>query len=86
MVAAGTLVMADVRVVWESPEIPNPPLSVQSALPEDFKTALRNAMVELRTADPVALDAVDRAYGGGFRPATLTDFAPLVALFERRAE
>jgi phosphonate transport system substrate-binding protein len=86
MVAAGTLAMADIAVVWESPMIPNPPLSVQAALPEDFKTALRNAMVELRTADPVALDAVDRSHGGGFRPATLADFAPLVALFEARAE
>lgn len=83
MVAAGTLVMADIRVVWQSPEIPNPPLVVQAALPDDFKTALRNAMVELRTADPAALDAIDRTYGGGYRPATSTDFADLVALFER---
>ena len=86
LVATGTLAMADIAVVWQSPEIPNPPVVVQSALPEDFKTALRNAMVELRTADPVALDAVDRAYGGGYRPAAAADFAPLDALFEREAE
>lgn len=86
LVATGTLAMADIAVVWQSPEIPNPPVVVQSALPEDFKTALRNAMVELRAADPVALDAVDRAYGGGYRPAAAADFAPLVALFEREAE
>ncbi|MCW5717594.1 MAG: phosphate/phosphite/phosphonate ABC transporter substrate-binding protein [Bauldia sp.] len=86
MVAAGTLVMADIAVVWRSPEIPNPPLVVQSALPEDLKTALRNAMVELRTADPAALDAIDGAYGGGYRPATASEFAPLVVLFERPAE
>lgn len=86
MVDAGTLAMTDIAVVWESPVIPNPPLAVQSALPEDFKTALRDAMVELRTASPVALDAIDRTYGAGFRPTTLADFAPLVALFERPAE
>jgi len=83
MVAAGTLVMADIAVVWESPEIPNPPVVVQVALPEDFKTAFRNAMVDLRTADPAALDAIDRTHGGGYQPATADDFAPLVALFER---
>lgn len=86
LVAAGTLTMADIAIVWQSPLIPNPPVVVQAALPDDFKTALRNAMVELRTADPAALDAVDRAYGGGYRPATATDFAALVALFTRPAE
>lgn len=86
LVAAGTLVMADIAVVWQSPQIPNPPVVVQSALPEDFKTALRAAMIDLRTADPGAFDAIDRAYGGGYRPVTADDFAPLVALFERPAE
>lgn len=80
MVAAGTLAMNQIQIVWRSPEIPNGPLSVQASLPEDLKTALRNAMVELRTADPAAFVAADRADGRGFRPVDAAAFAPLIAV------
>ncbi len=82
MVAAGTLSMDQVRIVWQSPLIPFGPHAVRTDMPAELKTMLRDALTAMAAEAPDTLDAVDRsAYGGGgFVAAAAADYAPLVAL------
>jgi phosphonate transport system substrate-binding protein len=82
MVAAGTLSMDQVRIIWQSPLIPFGPHAVRTDMLADEKTALRDALTAMAAEAPDTLDAVDRsAYGGGgFVAASAEEYAPLMAL------
>lgn len=77
MVKAGRLAMDQVRVIWQSPLIPFGPHVVRRDMPAELKGLLRDALLGLASADPDALDAVDRSSlgGGGFIAATVGDYA-----------
>ena len=68
MVADGALSMDQVRIVWQSKLVPFGPHVVRSDLPPELKSLLAEALKDMATADPAALDAVDRLGlgGGGF--------------------
>ncbi len=82
MVAAGTLSMDQVRVVWQSPLIPFGPHAVRTDMPAELKTLLRDALTGMA---PDVLDVVDRSTfgGGGFVAATAADYASLTPLVAR---
>lgn len=66
MVADGALSMDQVRIVWQSKLVPFGPHVVRSDLPPELKSLLAEALKDMATADPAALDAVDRlGFGGG---------------------
>ena len=66
MVADGTLTMDRIRIVWQSRLVPFGPHVVRGDLPPELKSLLAAALRDIGTADPDALDAVDRlGFGGG---------------------
>lgn len=66
MVAEGALTMDQIRIVWQSPLVPFGPHVVRGDLPPELKSLLSDALRDMATADPAALDAVDRlGFGGG---------------------
>ncbi len=69
MVAAGDLVMDEIAIVWQSPEIPFGPHVVRADMPAELKVLLADALTSLDEEAPEILDAVDRSTygGGGFR-------------------
>jgi phosphonate transport system substrate-binding protein len=66
MVANADLTMDEIRVVWQSPLIPFGPHAVRSDMPGELRSLLSAALLAMATENPDALDAVDRAGGGGF--------------------
>ena len=80
MVAANLAQMADIRIVWQTPLIPNGPHVVAKDLPDEAKQALRDALTGMAAADPLALDSVDRTNGGGFIAASAGSYDALRAI------
>ena len=77
MVAAGSLAMDRLKIVWKSPLIPFGPHVVRKDLPAALKNLISAALVAMGKDAPDALDAVDDSNigGGGFVPATAGDYS-----------
>lgn len=58
MEANGKLKAGEVRILWESPEIPVSPVTVRKALPEAFKNEIKQAFLNLADADPALAQAL----------------------------
>ncbi len=52
MEANGKLKPGEVRILWESPDIPGSPVTVRKSLPAAFKDEIKQAFLNLATADP----------------------------------
>lgn len=84
LAGAGLLLPEDVEIVWTSPMIPHGPMTVLANLPDDLKTDLSEAMIDL--ADPDALRAVNGGLGGGFAVVDAEDYAPVILLADPTLE
>jgi len=63
----------DVRILWQSPPIPQSPVTVRKDLPESFKQQLRQAFLDLADNDPdlaMAMQATTRRPDFRYFPAT----------------
>lgn len=77
MVAQGSLLMSDIRVIWQSDLIPYGAHAVRRDLPSDLKALVQEAILAMPDDDPIAADAVGRSAGGGLVTANEAMFAPL---------
>lgn len=68
----------DVRVVWESPLIPNPLYVVPSDLPADMKKDLEEFFLNLHKERPELADAAASGRTSGFVVATHDMYSPVV--------
>lgn len=68
----------DVRVVWESPLIPNPLYAVPSDLPADMKKDLEEFFLNLHKERPELADAAASGRTSGFVVATHDMYSPVV--------
>lgn len=71
------------RIVWQSVAIPNRVHAARRNLPGEARTRLRELLSSLFDSDPVAYDAIEPVYGGGFVPARQGQFNPLAELLGR---
>lgn len=81
--AEGTFDRSKFRQIWESEEIPNDPITVRGNLPEEFKDAVAEALLTLKTEDVEQVSAflgVDPA--GPLIPVTVETYEPLFDLAE----
>jgi phosphonate transport system substrate-binding protein len=78
MVDRGILKMDQFRVVWESPQIPNPLIVVRKDMPEDMKRELRQFWVDLIKTHPAVAEAAARGKTAGFLPATHEMYKPVL--------
>jgi phosphonate transport system substrate-binding protein len=86
MMDRGMLKRQDIRVVWESPEIPNPFYAVPSNLPEDMKRDIKQFFLDLKKDRPDLADAAATGRTSGFKTATHEMYKPVVdAVQELRA-
>lgn len=86
LAAQGTVKPSEVKVVWQSAQIPNAPHVVRSSLDAETKQRIRAMLVELLSRDPEAYDAAARGPGGGFVPIDHAYYAPLAELYAPIAE
>jgi phosphonate transport system substrate-binding protein len=80
LVASEELSMDQIHIVWRSPLIPFGPHAIRQDLPDDLKTLLSNALLEMAKESPAALDAVDRFGGQGLVAVDAERYAPITAL------
>jgi phosphonate transport system substrate-binding protein len=71
MVEKGMLNMDDIVELWKSPLIPNGPIVVRNALPDDIKTKFVTFMKDLPKTDAACFSAIE---GGDFK--SFTDVTP----------
>jgi phosphonate transport system substrate-binding protein len=78
MMDRGMLKREDLRVVWESPLIPNPLYAIPGNLPEDMKKDLTEFFLTLQKERPELADAAASGRTSGFVVATHEMYAPVV--------
>ncbi len=81
--AEGTFDASQFRQVWKSEEIPNDPITVRGNLPQEFKDAVGEALLSLKTEDVELVSGflgVDPA--GPLIPVTVDTYKPLFELAE----
>lgn len=62
LVASGTVRVSDFVKLWESPPIPTSPVCIRSNLPEGLKQEVRQAYLNMRTADAEAWGVITSQY------------------------
>lgn len=71
--------MKQIRIIWQSPLIPNGPILVSNALPADFKAKLITAVNKLDKEDHTCFI---KAMGGKqhIGPASVDDYKTIIAM------
>jgi phosphonate transport system substrate-binding protein len=65
------------RPLWQSPSVPHGPHAVRADLPSAWRVRLRDLLVNLKSDDPDAYDAVEPDLGGGFVVIDKAAYTPL---------
>ena len=78
MMDRGMLKREDLRVVWESPLIPNPLYAVPGNLPDDMKRDLQQFFLDMQKERPELAEAAAQGRTSGFVAATHKMYAPVV--------
>lgn len=79
----GKLKKGEVRILWESQDIPTSPVTVRKSLPEAFKKEILAAFLNLAKADPdlaAALQVTTKHKDFRYYPATDAMYDPLRAI------
>ncbi len=74
------------RVIWQSPAIPHRPHVVRKSLAVEAKNLLRELLVNLYSSDPIAYDAIEPNFGGGFVAARHSQFLPIINYVQSLAD
>jgi phosphonate transport system substrate-binding protein len=72
------------RVVWQSPVIPNSPLTVRKDLPADMKRDLTRLWTELYGFDPKMAETLARGKTLGYRPVTHEMYEPMLKVIQEQ--
>ncbi|TPG48101.1 phosphonate ABC transporter substrate-binding protein [Roseomonas nepalensis] len=79
MARKGMVKAEDFRIIFKSEQIVNSPMAYLNALPDDLKTAIRSAVLELATTDKRAFEAI---YEGKQGPLVAVDNAAYDPIIE----
>nr|WP_163501379.1 phosphonate ABC transporter substrate-binding protein [Halomonas socia] len=79
MMDRGMLDREDIRVIWESPLIPNPLYAVPGELPEDMKQEISDFFLTLHEERPDLADAAASGRTSGFVVATHEMYQPVLS-------
>lgn len=78
MMDRGMLKREDLRVVWESPVIPNPLYAIPSNLPAEMKRDLQEFFLTMQKVRPELAEAAAQGRTSGFVKADHAMYAPVV--------
>lgn len=79
MVEKGMLNMDDLVELWKSPLIPNGPIVVRNALPNEIKTKFVTFMKDLPKSDPACFSAIEGGDFKAFTDVTPDFYKPIIA-------
>lgn len=84
MMDRGALDRSKIRVIWESPLIPNPPLVIRKDMPPEMKRDILALFTNLNKEAPQLAEAVARGKTTGFVPVTAEMYQPFVDIVKDR--
>jgi phosphonate transport system substrate-binding protein len=70
------------RIIWKSPKLPASPWAVPAYLPEQMRTDLQNALLEMKDKNPAAWKGLTMGKASGFQKVTHTDYEPIVRMIK----
>lgn len=82
MMDRGMLKLDDVRIVWESPLIANPPWAVSKKIPADMRKDLLDMFVNLAKDNMAMAEAAAQGKTSGFEPVTHETYKTFVTIAE----
>lgn len=82
MMDRGMLKLDDVRIVWESPLIANPPWAVSKKIPADMRKDLLDMFVSLAKDNMAMAEAAAQGKTSGFEPVTHDTYKTFVTIAE----
>lgn len=76
---------ASFDIIWTSPAVPHRVHSIRKNIDGEPKRILRSFMTRIFEDDPVAYDAIEPDFGGGFEVARQSEFSSLVEFVKNLA-
>ncbi|MCB4805322.1 phosphonate transport system substrate-binding protein [Methylobacterium brachiatum] len=73
---------SDLRVVFKSDFLPEGPYAVLASLPDDLKAKIRQAFLDMPTADKAAFDKLSDGKDLSLTPVTLKDYQPIIDMLK----
>jgi phosphonate transport system substrate-binding protein len=73
---------SDFRVVFKSDFLPEGPYAVLASLPDDLKAKIRQAFLDMPTADKAAFDKLSDGKDLSLTPVTLKDYQPVIDMLK----
>ena len=86
MIDNGLLDMADLRIIWQSSQIPNGPIVVRSDLPQEAKDIVSDYLANLLESDSECYYSVTAGEGQGFVAVDHSFFEPVVEMRRMQTE
>lgn len=80
MVDNGLLDMADLRIIWESPIIPNGPVVVRKSMPQEAKDIVTAYLTTQHESDPQCYTEISFGEGEGWAPVDHAFFEGIVEM------
>ena len=71
-----------VRVIWQSPRLPASPWTVHGDLPQDLQADVRQALLDMQTADPNAWENLTDGQVGGYIEVDHEVYEPIVRMIQ----
>ena len=71
-----------VRVIWQSPRLPASPWTVHGDLPQDLRADVRQALLDMRTADPNAWENLTDGQVGEYIEVDHEVYEPIVRMIQ----
>ena len=70
------------RIIWESPLLPSSPWAMSTKLPKQMREDVKQALLQMKDADPVAWKSLTDGKASGYREVTHKDYEPVVRMIK----
>ena len=70
------------RVIWKSPLLPSSPWAMSTKLPQEMRNDVKQALLKMKDADPVAWNSLTDGKAGGYRAVTHSDYEAIVRMIK----
>ena len=70
------------RIIWESPLLPSSPWAMSTKLPKQMREDVKQALLQMKDADPVAWKSLTDGKASGYREVTHKDYEAIVRMIK----
>jgi phosphonate transport system substrate-binding protein len=70
------------RIIWESPRIPSSPWAMSTKLPAEMRADVKQALLKMKDADPLAWKSLTDGKASGYREVTHKEYEGIVRMIK----